>query len=501
MGPILLMQRLLKGRSIPKFKDTQMNRHPLELPEDSLASLTADGSRSYIYPASVRGRFQRYRQSLHLALLGFFLALPWIKIGGHQAVLLNIPDRHFSVFGLTFLAHDAPIFFFIPAIFALCLIFVTAMWGRLWCGWACPQTVFIETIFRRIERWIEGNHLAQRKLNQESLSLTKLWKKSLKWVLFLFVTLIVTHTFIAYFVGSSELLQIIQGPPTENWPAFVAMAILSAIFLFDFGWFREQFCIIACPYGRFQSVMLDQKTINIFYDEKRGEPRKGKNLPTEQQGDCINCFRCVQVCPTGVDIRRGTPQLECIACTACIDACDEIMEKVNKPRGLIRYTSQASLEGKPKKIFRLIDFIYIGLILLTISGFVLALSWRNPLQLTLLRAKDIPYRSVTLDDGTPGLINHFSLHIVNQSTEKATMRWQIAEPWSRQGVSVVSQLNELSLEPYKNQTIHLFIKFPLSLLEKSNAKTILIDFTRVLEQKEDSIPIEAKLLGPSPGSN
>ncbi|MCB0363621.1 MAG: cytochrome c oxidase accessory protein CcoG, partial [Bdellovibrionales bacterium] len=379
--------------------------------EDRLASLTSDGRRSYIYPAEVRGFFQRYRQIVQALLMVIFLVLPWISINGQQALLFNIPQRHFSIFGLTFMAHDTPLFFFVLALLTLGLAFVTSLWGRVWCGWTCPQTVFIESIFRRIERWIEGQHLAQRKLNEQPLNFTKLWKKSLKWFIFALASLVIAHSFLAYFVGTNELFHMVRQPPTENWTSFLIMSFISLLILFDFGWFREQFCIIACPYGRFQSVLMDQHTINICYDEKRGEPRKGLELGSNQSpGDCVNCYRCVQVCPTGVDIRRGV-QLECIACTACIDACDEIMTKVKKPKGLIRYTSESALAGVPHKMFRFRNFVYLFLILIVASGLVFATARRNPIQITLLRAKDIPYRVVPLDsgielsEGATGLVN------------------------------------------------------------------------------------------------
>lgn len=474
-------------------------KNPLDLPEDRLASLTADGSRSYLYPAEVKGVFQRYRQLVQGILMLVFLILPWIEINGQQALLFNIPQRHFTIFGLTFLAHDAPLFFFVLAALTLGLAFVTSVWGRVWCGWACPQTVFIESIFRRIERWIEGNHLAQRQLNQAPLHFTKLWKKTLKWSLFVIAALLITHSFLAYFVGTNELFHMVRQSPSENWTSFLIMSFLSALILFDFGWFREQFCIIACPYGRFQSVLMDHNTINILYDHQRGEPRKGQAAEGQAAGDCVNCFRCVQVCPTGVDIRRGV-QLECIACTACIDACDEIMEKVKKPKGLIRYTSEAALSGQHPRLFRPRNWIYLSLILLVVAGLSVATTRRAPLQITLLRAKDIPFRSVQLEDGTSGLINHFTMHFVNQGEVPTNIKWQVAEPWSSRGVTITAQKSELILNPDETQFIHFFVKFPKDLLKNSSTEIIKISLIKTFPDHQETSLIETKLLGPVPGT-
>ena len=436
-----------------------MNRSPLDLPDDRLASIKTDGSRSYIFPAEVRGFFHRYRQVVQAILMLIFLVLPWIEIDGQQAVLMNIPDRHFSFFGLTFLAHDGPLIFFVLALLTLSLAFVTSVWGRVWCGWACPQTVFIESVFRRIEKWIEGNHLAQRQLNQAPWGILKIGKKSLKWFLFFIASLIITHSFLAYFVGTHELFHMIRQPPKENWTSFLVMVYVTLLILFDFGWFREQFCIIACPYGRFQSVLMDQHTINILYDQKRGEPRKGQVPEGQKAGDCINCYRCVQVCPTGVDIRRGV-QLECIACTACIDACDEIMEKTKKPKGLIRYASEITLSGQKSRLFRPRNWVYLSLIVLTVTALGISTAHRHPIQIILVRAKDVPYRSVPLDNGQTGWLNHFTLHIGNQGKLPVNLSWQIEEPWKSLGVTVTTSQNQITLNTDERKTMHFFVKFP-----------------------------------------
>ncbi|MEZ4872141.1 MAG: 4Fe-4S binding protein [Bdellovibrionales bacterium] len=232
-------------------------------------SLDAYGSRVFQYPAEVKGYFRTRRNVVYAILIIIFLALPWIKIGGHQAILLDIPGRQFSFFGIHFWAHDAPLIFFIFAFLTLGLAFVTAIWGRVWCGWACPQTVFIDGIYRRIETWIEGSHLARRKLDLQDWNREKILKRSSKWLAFFVVSFLISHSFLAYFVGSQAIIEYVQHPPSENWTTFLIVMSFTAFLLFDFGWFREQFCIIMCPYGRFQSVLMDESSLAIVYDENR----------------------------------------------------------------------------------------------------------------------------------------------------------------------------------------------------------------------------------------
>lgn len=329
-----------------------------ELPEERLATTDEKGKRVYLYPDDIKqGHYRNLRVKLRAFLVIFFLFLPWIKIQGHQAVLLDIPHRRFAILGLTFWAHDAPIFLFVLGILAFGIFLVTALLGRIWCGWACPQTVFIDGVFRRIERWIEGDSVERRKLDDGPWNENKVFKKILKWFLFLLVSLVITHSFLAYFVGTDELLVMIRRPPLENITSFLVMAASTAVILFDFGWFREQFCVIVCPYGRFQSVLMDDDSWAVMYDEKRGEPRRGRVPEGKSEGDCVNCYRCVQVCPTGIDIRRGL-QLECIACTACIDACDEVMDRLGKEQGLIRYDTLTQMSGKKVQWLRARTVIY-----------------------------------------------------------------------------------------------------------------------------------------------
>jgi cytochrome c oxidase accessory protein FixG len=259
---------------------------------DRLTTSDAEGRRLYVYPADSKGRFRTARSAVQVILLLVFLVLPWIRIGGHQAILLDIARRRFAIFGLSFWAHDAPMLFFVFGGAALTLAFVTAVWGRVWCGWACPQTVFIDGVFRRIERWIEGDHVVRRALDAQPWDTDKFFKKAVKWSLFSAVSLLLTHSFLAYFVGTDALEVMIRRPPAEHPASFAFMAAATAVILFDFGWFREQFCTVVCPYGRFQSILMDDRSLAVAYNVSR-------------DADCVKCFRCVRVCPTGIDIRHG----------------------------------------------------------------------------------------------------------------------------------------------------------------------------------------------------
>ena len=463
------------------------------LPDDRPASMDESGRRVFIFPASVSGFWRRNRTILEIFLVIFFLTLPWIKIGGHQALLLNIGDRQFSIFGLTFWAHDAPLIFFILAFLTIGLAFVTAVWGRIWCGWGCPQTVFIDGVFRRLEYWIIGSYIQQRNLAKAPWDIKKFLKLSALWTLFLIVSLIIAHSFLAYFVGADNLVQMTQQNPRENWTIFVVMGFITAVILFDFGWFREQFCIIMCPYGRFQSVLMDDDSLTVSYDPVRGEPRKGTVEKGASEGDCIDCYKCVAVCPTGIDIREGL-QLECIGCTACIDACDEVMEKIDKPKGLIRYATGNTINGIKTKFFKPRVAIYSILLLAVVSALVYFVSQRQDIAVTVLRGQDTPFQ-VVKDGGKEEVINHFKLHIKNQTFDELNLQVSIPAKWKEKNVELVSQNETIELDGGMNSTIHIFIKFPPSVTGASGSENIELD---VADTKNSSIRVEenVNLVGP-----
>lgn len=476
-----------------------------KLPEDRLATTDEKGSRVYVFPASVKGLYRTLRNSVQAVLIIILLVLPWVKIGGHQALLFDIVERRFSVFGLTFWAHDGPLIFFILALLTIGLAFITAVWGRVWCGWACPQTVFIDGVFRRIEYWVIGSHIKQRNLAKSPWNGEKILRYSVVWTLFTAVSLIVAHSFLAYFVGAGRLVEMTQLNPGENWTVFLVMAFITGVILFDFGWFREQFCIIMCPYGRIQSVLMDENSINVAYDYVRGEPRRGTANDPSGEGDCIDCFRCVDVCPTGIDIRKGL-QMECIACTACMDACDEVMEKVEKPKGLIRYASEHEIDGGSTNFIRPRTIIYSLLLFLVAGGLFFTISNRQEIVITLLRGTDSPYKVVkvqsddqqgvsgeSIGDENTEIVNHFKSHLKNQSFDEITLSIEVPEVWKRKNIQIITQSKTVRIEPGKNLNIHFFLRFPRNVIP-DGSENIEINFR---ELGSDRIfRKEVKLVGP-----
>ncbi|MBT7893261.1 MAG: cytochrome c oxidase accessory protein CcoG, partial [Deltaproteobacteria bacterium] len=330
----------------------QQKPQPSQVPK-SLYNIDATGKRHRIYPQDITGKFTRIRTKLAYLLILIYLLPPWLKINGLPVIQLNIPDRQFVLFGSIFWPQDVQYLVFIFILAGLFLFFITALLGRVWCGWACPQTIFLEFVLRRIEYWIEGNRTDQIKLDKSPWTPSKFTKKAIKHLLFLLVAAVVSNTFLAYFTGVDSLLQWISSPPWENWTAFLFMLFFLFAFYFDLAHFQEQYCILVCPYARFQSALIDSQTIQVMYDPRRGEPRGRRSKVT---GDCIDCSACIRACPTGIDIRNGS-QLECIGCTRCIDACDRIMTRIKKPKGLIRYESELGLAGeKPSVISAILKY-------------------------------------------------------------------------------------------------------------------------------------------------
>ncbi len=452
--------------------------NPFELHPDRLSTTDETGKRIFLFPADVRGFFRSWRTRVQFVLILFFLGLPWVRVDGEQAVLLDITNRKFEFFGLSLRAHNAPLLLFVLAVAGFGLFFATAIWGRVWCGWACPQTVFIDGVFRRIERWIEGSALERRQLASAPWSARKILKRSLKWSAFLSASLVITHSFLAYFVGTENLARMIKSSPVENWGSFLFMAVSTSIILFDFAWFREQFCTIVCPYGRFQSVLMDSRSKIVAYNLSRGEPRATPQAKAISKthgtklGDCVNCYRCVQVCPTGIDIRRGV-QMECIACTACIDACDEVMAKLKKPTGLIRYDSLAGLQGKTKTRFRLRPVVYLSVVAISALALILSLAWMKPVDVAVLRAKESPYTLQTTEAGEVFVLNHFKIELSNQSGALHQIIFELHPEESSLGVSLVTALKPFPLKDGDLTRADVFARFPKNVLSNGQRKVRL----------------------------
>ena len=373
---------------------------------DSVTTIRPDGSRPFLYPADTHGRFTLTRRVSAFLLIAFYLALPWIPVGGYPAVFLDVAERRFHLFGLTLAAQDMWLLFFVITGLGFSLFFITALFGRLWCGWACPHTVFLDQVYRRIERLIDGDAIQRRALAEAPLSGLKVLRRVLKHGLYLAVSAVIAHLFLAYFVSLPEVWAMMKAAPVEHWSAFAFMAIFTGVLYFNFAWFREQLCIVICPYGRLQSALIDDNSLVIGYDARRGEPR-GK-VGTAGAGDCIGCTRCVHVCPTGIDIRQGL-QMECVGCTACIDACDDVMTRLHRPRGLIRYDSQNRFAGRVTRWLRPRTFLYGALLLAGASVATWALSTFKPANLGVTRIIGAPY--IVSPDAVR---NQFLVRLVNK---------------------------------------------------------------------------------------
>jgi cytochrome c oxidase accessory protein FixG len=383
---------------------------------DKASSLRGDGSRNFVHPADVSGRFDRRRKWIFGGLIALLAALPWLQLGGHPAVFLDFEQRSFYLFGATFNAQDAWLVFFLLTGMGFALIVVTALWGRLWCGYACPQTVFLEGLFRPIERLIEGSRSERLRRNAGPLTFDKAARKTIKHVIFFVLAFLLAHLIMSYFVSLPRLYRMVLGNPAAHPEAFVWAATLTAVMYFNFFWFREQLCLVVCPYGRLQSVLTDHDTLVIGYDERRGEPRGKKG--TAGAGDCVDCKRCVVVCPTGIDIRNGL-QIDCIGCARCIDACDEVMTKLGRAPGLVRYDAQHGFAGQPKRLLRARIVLYAALGALGLVVASVAVSQRTPFEANLLRLRDTP--PFVVENGS--VRNAFEIHLVNKRS--GTSRFEL----------------------------------------------------------------------------
>ncbi|MBQ0767879.1 MAG: cytochrome c oxidase accessory protein CcoG [Bizionia sp.] len=384
---------------------------------DSIGTLNEDGKRAWVFPKKPSGKWYDYRKYVSYVLLAFLVLAPFIKINGNQFLMFNVLERRFNIFGNPFWPQDLHLFVIMMIIGVVFIIIFTVAFGRIFCGWICPQTIFMEMVFRRIEYWIDGDRGKQIRLKKMPWNAEKIKKRVLKWIIFFIISFLIANVFLAYLIGSDELIRYITDGPFVHTSTLISLLIFTGVFYFIFAWFREQVCIIACPYGRLQGVLLDNKSIIVAYDHKRGEKEEGrakfkKNEDREStgKGDCIDCFQCVHVCPTGIDIRNGT-QLECINCTACIDACDHMMESVNLPKGLIRYTSEDNIEKKEPFKFtpRLKGYTAVmGILIAVLIGMLFL---RNDVEATILR---LPGQLYEHKDGNI-ISNVYTFKLVNKT--------------------------------------------------------------------------------------
>lgn len=388
-------------------------------------ALQPDGRRVAVHTLDVKGRFINARRLGFAILIAVYLLMSLVRIGGHPAVQLNVQHRRFFLFGGTFNAQDFWIVLFIITALVFTLLLVTAWRGRLWCGWACPQTVFLEGLYRPIERLIDGPRNQRIKLTGAGWTAGRVARALLKHALYVAVSLLVAHAALSLFVSASALASMIREGPADHAVAFGwATAVTLALYI-NFAWFREQLCVVLCPYGRLQSVLHDDDSIVIAYDGRRGEPRGMLRKlplvaePREPRGDCIDCKKCVWACPTGIDIRNGL-QMECLACAQCADVCDEVMIKIGRAPGLIRYTSLNAVDGKRARVLRPRLAVYAAAAAVAALALVLSLAGRRPFELIVVRQGAVPW----VVDGSR-VRNQLAVHLTNKSGQAARFRLRV----------------------------------------------------------------------------
>ena len=424
-----------------------------------LSTVDEKGKRIWVYPKAVKGKLYKYRTLVSYLLLAVLFGLPHIYAHGEPLLLFNIMERKFIIFGQIFWPQDFHIFLFAMIAFILFIILFTVVFGRIFCGWICPQTIFLEMVFRKIERWIEGDHIAQKILNKQKWTADKIFKKTFKHVVFFGISYLVANTFLAYIIGKKELIQIQLDNPGEHLGGLITITIFSFAFYGVFAFLREQVCTNICPYGRFQGVMLDSNTIVVGYDHKRGEPReKNTKIRSSSAGDCIDCKQCVKVCPTGIDIRHGT-QLECVNCTACIDACDDVMLSINKPVNLIKYASENQIsKGLPfvftARMKAYTAFLALILIILGIMIFV-----RGEVETSVLRSRGQMF--TVMNDGR--ISNLYKYKIVNKSNEEVPIHFKLLDI---KGEIEIIGTKEIMLQPEQKIEGILMIKIDTLQLSK-----------------------------------
>jgi cytochrome c oxidase accessory protein FixG len=455
--------------------------------EDLLYSLGPDGKRRHMHPQLHRGRTWRQRLVLAWGLVLLFFALPLVPVGGHPAVHLDLDTRQFHVFGATFHPTDNLLLAALGIAVIITVFFVGSTFGRLWCGYACPQTVYMEFVFRPIETLLEGKPFQQVRLNLAPWGARKLAVKATKWALFALIAVVMSAGFAAYFVGWDRLLNDVMARPFAHTGTAFFIAFVAAAILFDFGWFRDQMCTLACPYGRLQNVMADPDTILVAYDEKRGEPRgtqKQRHDSGGQHGDCIDCRLCVTTCPTGVDIRRGL-QLECIGCAQCIDACDKVMLRTGRPVGLIRSTSERELKDGTRRFWRPRVVVYLALLTLawgTLAGMVLT---RDDALVEILRGGREPYRLLPQGE----VAGQQRIRITNQTSQPQSFTIEVLSPPE---AKLVLGESPLLVEPAKLGTVNAVITAPAGIFANGQAKVRYL----VTSDKGFRKEVEFLLLGP-----
>ena len=450
-----------------------MSQTPLHF-RDQISTVTDDGKkRKWLYPKIVKGKLYQYRSVVSYFFLTLLLAAPFIKLNGEQLVLLNVLERKFVLFGIVFWPQDFYLFVLALLTFIVFIVLFTVVFGRVFCGWACPQTIFLEMIFRRIENWIEGDHFKQKKLDDGPLTFDKAWKKTLKHAVFFAISFLIANTFLSYLIGREPLWKIITEPVSLHVSGFISICIFTFVFYLVFSRMRELVCTVACPYGRLQGVLLDNQSIIVAYDYQRGEPRGKRKKEENVLGDCIDCKLCVQVCPTGIDIRNGT-QMECVNCTACIDACDMVMEKIDRPLRLIGFKSEDEIATKqPFKLNKRI-YGYSAVLCLLMGTLSYLLITRTDVQTTILRAGGTLYQ---LRDKEKEVSNLYTTELVNKTSHP--LKFTIVPDDKNARIQYIQK--EDSLKVNSSVKITFFVIMPQQVIQQYKSK---IGFKLISDGKE-----------------
>jgi len=434
-----------------------MSTNNQETFRDSIGTINEEGLRNWIHPKKPKGKYYNYRTIVSIIMLVLFAIGPFIKVNGEQYMLFNILERKFHIFGKPFFPQDFILLALAVVISVVFLVLFTVVYGRIFCGWLCPQTIFMEMVFRKIEYIFEGDRPKQIKLDKMPWNAEKIRKRGLKWLVFIFVSFVLTSIMLAYVAGSDYVIDMWQHPfaDVKAWLIFIAF---TTVFFFVFTWFREQVCIIACPYGRLQGVMTDENTIMVAYDYKRGDKRapmrKGQDREAEGLGDCIDCKQCVHVCPTGIDIRDGV-QLECINCTACMDACDAVMDSIGKPKGLIRYASSVSIEEGHGKLFTTRVKFYTLILTVLIGVFITLFANRSSIEFKVFRDRNSV--ATVMPDGN--VLNNYNATIINKSAH-VYKNLEVKVIGMDAQIDIITNEDKLNLKKEEIKQVSLFVKIP-----------------------------------------
>ena len=455
---------------------------------DRVSTIASDGKRLWVYPKKPKGKLYNYRQITALVLLAIFFVTPFIKIKGEPFLLFNILERKFILFGFPFFPQDFYLLVPVMIAFIVFIVLFTVIYGRIFCGWICPQTIFMEFVYRRIEYWLEGSSYQQKKLDQAPLSFNKLWRKGLKHIIFYAISLVTIVWFLAYILGMDQVFKMIGEGPGKYMAVSIGVIVIAGIHYIVFAKLREQVCMIICPYGRLQGVLLDRNSIVVSYDYKRGEPRghfkSGEYRHSTGKGDCVDCNSCIHVCPTGIDIRHGS-QLECINCTACIDACNGVMRRLNKPEGLIRYASERSIADNVPLRFNVRILLYSSVLLglLTLSGFLF--SKRTDIETNILRMSGSMYQEYDEQH----LSNIYVIQVVNKTRNTLPVEVELIDPNGE--IKMIGE--DLNIEKGQLGKTNFLV-----VLDKAEVKTSLtrVKF-RILANGREMQVISSSFVGPN----